>query len=76
MIHCAGVAGVGDGWGVVSYTTRLLSVPALSTVKVLSVMLWLTSLAGVVLRVLASLLMPTVSVSQVILWWMAFPVPV
>ena len=39
-------------------------------------MLRVTSLAGGVLRVLASLVMPTVRVSQGILWWMAFPVVV
>ena len=72
MIYCAGVVGVGDGGGVVGDATRLLPFRALFTVKVLSVMLQVTSSAGVVLRILASLVMSTVRVSQVMLWWMAF----
>ena len=65
MIYCAGVVGVGDGGGVVGDVSWLLS-------------LRVTSLAGVVwmvLWVLASLVMLTVRVSQVILggwrflWW-------
>ena len=63
MIYCAGVVGLGDGGGVVGEAPWVLSLAALFTVKVLLVMLRVTLLMGVVwvvLRVLASLVMPTV----------------
>ena len=77
-IRCLGV-GVGDAGDVVGDATWLLLLPALSTVKVLSVMVRVTSLAvvvSVVLRVLVSLVMPTVRVLHVMFLWMAFLVVV
>ena len=76
VTYCAGGVGVGDGGLVVGDATGLLLFPALSTLNVLSVLLQMTLLAGVVLPVLASLVMPTVRMSQEMLWWMAFLVVV
>ena len=74
MVYCVGGVGDGDGEGVAGEPTRLFPSLTMPTVRVLPVMLRLTSLARVVLvahRVLLSLVMPTVRVSQVMLWAMA-----
>ena len=74
MIYCVGVVGDCKDEGVAGDTTRLLPSLTVPKVGVLLVMLQVTSLARVVQvahRVLVSLVMPTVRVSQVMLSWMA-----